>query len=226
MASIGVLTAGIAHEINNPLNFIMGAYEGLKEYHERENIHENNEENKVYINALKTGIERTTAIVQGLTQFSRSSNSYNEDCDINSIIENTLVILNNKLKDRITIKKELTSDVLIKGNIGELHQIFINLISNSSDAINANGSITIKTFVLSKKLIVEIIDSGCGINPENLNKITDPFFTTKAPGKGTGLGLSICYKLMQNNNGTMEFQSEINKGTLTRLTFHIIAKYE
>lgn len=221
MASIGVLTAGVAHEINNPLNFMKGAYEGLKEYHENDRLSEKNEEIKLYIDALKTGINRTTAIVQGLTQFSRSSKSYSEECNINTIIENTLTILNNKIKDRVEITKELKDEVIILGNIGEIHQVFINLISNSVDAITENGRLTIKTIVSAKKLVIEISDNGCGINPEDLNKITDPFFTTKAPGKGTGLGLSISYKIIEHHNGKLEFESEMNKGTVARLIFDL-----
>tara|TARA_R110002050_G_scaffold297339_1_gene458587 strand:+ start:6197 stop:8044 length:1848 start_codon:yes stop_codon:yes gene_type:complete len=224
MASLGVLTAGVAHEINNPLNFIMGAYEGLKANQENDSLSAKSKEVEFLINSLKTGIDRTSSIVQGLNQFSRSSKSYTEDCDINTIIENTLVILNNKLKGHVEVKKQLTPNSTILGNSGELHQVFINLFSNAADAIVENGNIFIKSVVNNGKLMVEIKDDGCGIEPFHMEKIMEPFFTTKPPGKGTGLGLSICYKIMDNHNGTLEFESEINIGTTARLIFNLNEK--
>lgn len=222
MASLGILTAGIAHEINNPLNFILGAYEGLKQLHKKETIDCKDKKTEIYLSALKNGVERTTAIVNGLNQFSRNSKSYMEDCNINTIIENTLVLLNTKFKNRIKIDKQFTDEtVFLKGNIGELHQVFINILSNSIDAITGSGAIKIKTFTENEKIIIEILDSGCGIQKDNLDKITDPFYTTKDPGKGAGLGLSICYNIIKKHKGKLEFESEINKGTLSRIVLSL-----
>jgi signal transduction histidine kinase len=123
-------------------------------------------------------------------------------------------MLNNQLKDRIEVQKKFTNEAFkVYGNVGKLHQVFINILSNSIQAIDKNGSISISTYKQKKTIVIEIVDSGSGISKENLSKITDPFFTTKDPGKGTGLGLSIAYSIIQDHKGTIEFQSEINSGT-------------
>jgi signal transduction histidine kinase len=210
MASLGILTAGVAHEINNPLNYILGAYEGFK------SIMEDSSDPKIVLllNALKTGIERVSNIVNSLNQFSRSNSTSNEKCDVHEIIDNCLVMLENKLKYRIEIKNEFTPEpVIILGNVGELHQVFLNILSNAEQAIEDKGEISITTSIKQEKLNIEINDTGCGMTKENLNKVTDPFFTTKDPGKGTGLGLSITYNIIREHGGTLDFNSELNKGT-------------
>jgi signal transduction histidine kinase len=132
------------------------------------------------------------------------------------------MFLNSKTKNRIEIKKEYLSETItLTGNISELHQIFINILNNSIQAIESEGIISIKTQKIMDNMIIEISDTGCGIDEENILKITDPFFTTKDPGKGTGLGVSIAYKIIQEHNGKLEFQSEVNKGTIVKITFPI-----
>ena len=214
MASLGILTAGVAHEINNPLNYIMGAYDGLRHHFENKSFSENSEQIGVLINALKVGVDRSSAIVRGLSEFSRNSKSHDEECDIHAIINNSHTMLRNQMKEQITVNKEFfTSDIFTKGNVGNLHQVFINLLSNSNQSIDNEGEITIVTACENDKIIVKIIDTGEGISPDNLKKVTDPFFTTKAPGKGTGLGLSIVYNIIKEHQGEIEITSELGKGT-------------
>jgi len=214
MASLGILTAGVAHEINNPLNYIMGAYEGLQ----AEQGDTKNERIQILLHALKTGLDRAANIVKSLNQFSRNNQNIYEKCDIHEIIDNSLIMLQNKLKDRIEIEKKYTKDPLvIQGNVGNMHQVFLNILSNAEQAIPEEGIIVIKTSRTEENIIIEISDSGQGIAKEHIKKITDPFFTTKDPGKGTGLGLSITYNIIKEHNGFLEFESEENKGTCARI---------
>ncbi len=219
LASIGVLTAGLAHEINNPLNYILGAYFGLESYFQ-EYGHAEEEQIQFLLQGLKKGVENASKIVQALNQYSRESSTFNESCDLNAILDNCLLILHHQLGDHIqVIKKYQTMPVIIPGNIGKIHQALLNILINATQAIEKEGQIIIKTFTSSHETIIEIIDTGCGISIENLTKITDPFFTTKDPGQGTGLGLFITYNIVNDHKGKIEFESEPCKGTTVRVIF-------
>ncbi len=220
MASLGILTAGVAHEINNPLNYIMGSYEGLKNYFEEQNIH--NEMINILLNSLKTGVFRAADIVKSLNQFGRNNENFNEDCDILNIIQNCLLMLHNQLKSKIELATEFPPQaIIIKGNVGKLYQVFINLLTNAIQAIPNKGKISINVEVNSDFVQIKIRDTGVGIKEENLSKIVDPFYTTKEPGKGTGLGLSIVYNIIQDHNGSLDFESEVQKGTLVKISLPI-----
>jgi signal transduction histidine kinase len=220
MASLGVLTAGISHEINNPLNYILGGLTGL-ENHLSEVI-SSDQKVKLYLNSIRTGVNRATSIVSGLNQLSRNKETYEEDCDIHEIINNCITILDSQLKNKIEIKKQFSSQPLwISGNVGKLHQVFINILINSIQAIEIKGIITIATVVNEGKIHILISDTGCGISNDILSKITDPFFTTKDPGKGTGLGLAIVYNIIQAHNGTISFVSTLNEGTTVEIVFPV-----
>ncbi|MBN2613651.1 MAG: GAF domain-containing protein [Bacteroidales bacterium] len=217
MASLGILTAGVAHEINNPLNFIMGAYVGLEDYFR---MHGNNDEKTIPIllKALKTGVDNASRIIQGLNQFSRESKTYREDCDIHAILDNCLLMMNNQLKGRVKIRKEYhPAPLIIKGNVGKMHQVVLNILGNASQAIESKGEISVQTFAYDNQVIIDIKDTGCGIAKENLSKVTDPFFTTKPPGKGTGLGLSITYSIVKEHKGKLEFESVPGQGTSVKV---------
>jgi len=210
MASLGVLTAGVAHEINNPLNYIIGAYEGLKQ----KEIHRSDEEAKILLDAIKTGVERVSGIVKSLNQFSRNTPADNEECNIHEIIDDSLVMLQSQLNNRIQIYKNYSDESFVTfGNVGNIHQVFLNILSNAEQAINEKGKIWIKTTKNDNHLIIKITDSGKGIEKDAITKITDPFYTTKDPGKGTGLGLSIVFGIIKEHGGSLEFESEVNKGT-------------
>lgn len=219
MASLGILTAAVAHEINNPLNYIMGSYVGLLRHYKENTFSDHPEQVGKLIEAMKIGVDRSSAIVQGLNQFSRKSDSYNEDCNVNEIIENSLNMLHNLIKNQISIEKDYNnSDIIIKGNVGNLHQVFINLLGNAVQAIKSEeGIISVKTEEKESEVLITIADTGVGIPKENIEKLTDPFFTTKAPGKGTGLGLSITYNIIKEHKGKLEFESEVEKGTTVRI---------
>jgi PAS domain S-box-containing protein len=213
MASLGILTSGVAHEINNPLNFIKGGLDGLESYFIKQ-PNEKSELIDVLLSSIGTGIYRVETIVNSLNQFSRNNNTLNESYNIHVIIDNCLVMLQNKIKHRIKIEKKYFSETcLLRGNVGKLHQLFINILMNAIQAIEGEGLIGIETKLLDSKVTITITDTGCGISEVDLTKVMDPFYTTKDPGQGTGLGLSISYTIIQEHKGEIEFQSEKNKGT-------------
>ncbi len=213
MASVGVLTAGIAHEINNPLNFIHGGKSALEKY-TKKNLREHEGKMKPLLDTIDLGIKRVTGIVLSLNRFSRQGNGKNETCDIHLIIDNCLQILEHQIKSKVDIEKNYTSDRLdLEGQEGELHQVILNVLANAAQAIRENGTITITTRKVREKLEVVISDTGCGISKENLGKVTNPFFTTKDPGQGTGLGMSIAYNIIQSHQGTIKYESDEGVGT-------------
>jgi signal transduction histidine kinase len=222
MASVGILTSGIAHEINNPLNFIQGGKLAIENYIE-ENLIDVSDDFKPLLDIIETGINRASDIISSLNRFNRKSDTLNEKCEIHIILDNCLIMLQNKLKHKVNILNHYTdAEFEILGNEGKLHQVFLNILSNAEQSIEKEGTIEITTAVEQDKLEITISDNGCGISNENLTKIIDPFFTTKDPGKGTGLGLSIAYQIIQNHKGTIKINSKLEEGTTVIVTLPII----
>lgn len=217
MASLGILTAGVAHELNNPLNYILGGYVSINE-----NLKEGNELDKKeirdYLDWIKSGLDRATYIVKSLNLFSSSSKEMADVCNLHDIIDDCLLMLKNKCNDKIEIIKDLTSSpVTVSGNNGKLHQVILSLLFNAIESVDNTGKIHIKTIAKENEIMISIEDNGCGIPKENLNKVLDPFFTTKPPGEGAGLGLSITNSIIQEHKGTFLFTSEVQKGTIVRV---------
>lgn len=227
MASLGILTAGVAHEINNPLNFILGGYNGLKNYFDDNNITLNSNID-FFLDSINVGVERASSIIDSLSQFSRDTDSFKESCDIHQILNDCLLMLDINIKDRIAIKKDYTiSKTIIQGNSGKLHQVFLNILTNSIQAIESNGEILIQTKLVNSSIEIRITDSGYGISKKNLSKILNPFYTTKRPGEGTGLGLSITFSIVKNHMGSIAFESEENKYTRVIIKFPVeMIEYE
>ncbi|WP_420575885.1 two-component regulator propeller domain-containing protein [Ekhidna sp.] len=224
MASLGILAAGVAHEINNPLNFIQGGVEGLEQKLIKSKKIKKDEYGML-IGAIKEGISRASTIVSSLNEFSHASDEKLEPCDIKHLIENCLTMIQYRLKHGIDLNKEFPDeDVVVLGNNGKLHQAFLNIITNSIQAIEDAGTIEIKTSLENGKVTIEFIDSGQGIKPEHLKKITEPFFSTKEPGKGTGLGLSITYSIINEHNGSLYYESEWGKGTKATVVLPLMKK--
>jgi len=223
MASIGVLTAGIAHDINNPLNYILGGTVGLENYFEE--MGKMDEKSILFLNTIKSGIDRVSSIVSGLNQMSRNSDTYEESCDIHNIIENCLLIINDQLKGRIELVKNFCPEkTVIKGNVGQLHQVFTNVLVNAAQSISKEGKISVSTKTRKGTVQVEIEDTGCGIETDNLAKVLNPFYTTKEPGIGTGLGLSISYGIIHAHKGTIRIRSEVDKGTTVEISLPLVHK--
>jgi len=213
MASLGVLAAGLAHEINNPLNFIKGGVVGIEEYL-KDNILEHYKELQPLIEVINVGVSRAAIIVKSLNHFNRSNDTTFARADIHSIIDDCLIILHNKLKYKVEVVKDYTDKPhRLVCNVGRLHQAILHILTNSEQAIAQKGKITISTHILNDHLKLTISDTGHGIHAANLKKVLDPFFTTKEPGKGSGLGLTITYTIIQEHGGTIEIDSVHDSGT-------------
>lgn len=222
MASLGLLTAGINHEINNPLNFMAGGLENLKNLAQKKD----DKEIKEYLHVFEEGIRRIEEIVNGLNHFNYRSTSFDEECEVNMMVENCLKILSHELKDRIIIKKNFEKGLTIKGNSGQLHQVLMNILANGAQAIQGNGTIEITTKKVDGNAIVRITDSGCGISHEILRNIFDPFFTTKEPGIGTGLGLSVSYSIVKKHLGEIRVDSKVGEGTTFKVSLPLLKQVE
>jgi predicted ATPase/signal transduction histidine kinase/tRNA A-37 threonylcarbamoyl transferase component Bud32 len=242
MASLGQLVAGIAHEINNPINFISAGVESLNTnlqeigqmldiYHEitplnvEEKLKEIEElkdrieykeaisEIDKLIRSIKNGTKRTTEIIKGLRTFSRMDEDIIKTADIHEGLDSTLILLHNRYKGRIEIIRNYGNIPQIECFPSQLNQVFMNILTNAVDAIENKGTITITTSIKNEIIQISIKDTGKGI-PENLKeKIFEPFYTTKEVGKGTGLGLSISHGIIEKHKGTIEFKSEVGEGS-------------
>jgi signal transduction histidine kinase len=231
LSAIGQLAAGVAHELNNPLGGILG-YAQFTLEKLRKNTPDATTPKEIegyvrYVSDIEVQARRCKMIVQNLLRFSRSSQSVDfEPVDINQAIEETISFVGHQLRLRqIELELELDRDLpKIQGNVGQLQQVFTNLIINGMHASKA-GSVFKIVSRYSPALgefggAVELlfVDEGCGIKEENLKKIFEPFFTTKEVGQGTGLGLSVSYGIVRAHQGEITVRSEIGKGT----TFTII----
>ncbi len=209
LASIGRLSAGIAHEINNPLTGVLTFAHLLKQ--KRNNDLED-------VKDLDTIIRETTRvreIVKGLLDFARQTPFKKEYHNINDILRQiTKLIKSQKEFNGIAISENFKHNIpQFFGDKNQLQQVFLNIILNAGEAITGKGEIKISTDVEDNKIVVRISDNGCGITKDSLDKIYDPFFTTKAVGKGTGLGLSISYGIIQQHDGLIKCKSEAGVGT-------------
>lgn len=221
MASLGVLAAGVAHEINNPLNFIKGGVMGI-EAHLQKNKHcDNEQELRPLIDAIYEGVNRSTAIVSSLKHYCRQESDFEAAFDMDEVIENCLIMLQSETKNRIEIQKQLKNKPFILfGNEGKLHQCIFNILLNAAQSIESKGTIRIETAYESSFDELIISDTGMGIPKENLSKVTDPFFTTKEAGKGAGLGLTVARKIIEEHKGTLEISSVSGRGTQVRIRFY------
>ncbi|PLX16839.1 MAG: hypothetical protein C0599_14565 [Salinivirgaceae bacterium] len=224
MASLGVLTAGVAHEINNPVNYIYNGIIAIESHMEELGL-KDNEELKPYFHAIDEGIERVVDIVKSLGRYSRNEDMPHEKISLHEVIDDTLLMLYYKYKNRIEIiKKYQVKEPFVFANEGQLHQVAMNLIINAIQAIPDKGEIIIETKKVGEKLQMSIKDSGIGIKDNVLKNIFDPFFTTKDPGEGTGLGLSISKKIIQEHNGSIQVESMLQKGTTFVIQLPIVTE--
>ena len=199
----------------------MGGVTGIDQY-ASEHLSPYYEEIQIPIQSIYTGIDRISNIVKSLNTYSRTDNYQQTPCTISNVLDDCLIMLQNKWKNRIEISKKYESVSKILVNEGRIHQAFLNIINNSIQAIDDTGHISIKTFERNGKVITEIRDDGTGISPKNIKKIFDPFFTTKEPNEGTGLGLSITQKIISDYNGRITFISEGEEGTTVTVVFPIM----
>jgi len=223
MASLGVLVAGVAHEINNPVTFVANNVEPMKErlteLRERARLHPEMgldaplSELGEIADLIGEGALRTAGIVQDLRDFSRLSGDRVDRVDLHELLESCLRLLRPRWADRITIERELGTLPRIEAVAGQLNQVLMNVLANACDAIEGSGTIRIATSVIGERVCLTVHDSGSGIPPETLERIFDPFFSTKPQGKGTGLGLSITHGIVSAHGGEIRVASEPGQGT-------------
>ncbi len=238
MAALGIMVAGVAHEINNPINFIASSISGLdqiikpiidllhkfmnsKDYNNVIEIKNSKESLKLehYLQNIsklsgymEEGIKRATQIIRNLSAYSSSGNVKMEQ-NINALIDLNIEIIQHQIKNKITIEKHYGQLPLISCISGQINQVILNILSNAIQSIEGKGIISIETKIVNNDAIISISDSGKGIANEIVDKIFDPFFTTKDVGKGTGLGLYISYEIIKRHNGSIKVKSAEGKGS-------------
>lgn len=252
MASVGQLAAGVAHEINNPIGFIssnlrtLGKYvakmtdfiQAQSEIREATNVQEaldaiRQKRDDLKLDYIVTdikdlikdsleGAERVKRIVQDLKSFSRVDETEYKLSDINAGLESAVNMAIHELKYKATLKKEYGDIPSTMCNLGQLNQVFLNLLVNAAHAIEKQGEVTIKTWNNGGYIYVTISDTGSGIPEANLKKIFEPFFTTKEVGKGTGLGLSIVYDIIKKHMGEIKVESAPGKGATFTIKLPVV----
>jgi two-component system NtrC family sensor kinase len=213
IASIGTLTAGIAHEINNPINNISLILESLFEDGEDMDA---GERQRLYQEAMDQA-DRTSEMVKNLLEFSRASHPRMEEVNLEEVVDKTARLVANEMNlHNIRFIKEVKTDLpSTRLDKGGLQQVLLNLFMNSIQAMESGGElkVVIGQAETSGEIRIDVIDNGPGILPEYIGQIFDPFFTTKKEGLGTGLGLSVSYNIIKKNGGRMEVQSRPGQGT-------------
>lgn len=165
------------------------------------------------IRDCRQGTDRIKKIVEDLKHFAHPGQDKVQDTDINKELETTLNVVNNELKYKTTVVRQLADLPIIKANPQQLNQVFVNILVNAAQAIAQSGEIRITTRAVNGFVQIEISDTGCGIAPEHLSRIFEPFFTTKEVGVGTGLGMNIAYNIIKKHEGTIEVASRLGQGT-------------
>jgi signal transduction histidine kinase len=209
LSSMGQMAAGIAHEINNPLANASLISQMLIARLKGDGAANDMVEK---LAAIEKNIDRASAIAQELLLFSRQKETEMVPLDINTVTQGSLTLLGYRLKN-IDLRQELAAVSDVRGDRGKLEQVFINIISNSLEAMPDGGKLAISSSEKNGLIEVRFSDTGIGIASEDLARIFDPFFTTKEIGKGTGLGLSICYGIIKQHGGDIEISSAKGQGT-------------
>jgi hypothetical protein len=213
LSSIGLLAAGVAHEVNTPLAVISTYAQMLAKQ-----VSDDSQKSLILDKIAKQTF-RASEIVNSLLNFSRTSTTTLGDVNLNRVIQETLSLLEHQLqKSGIQVKTDLDPGLRpVRGNAGQLQQVFLNLFLNARDAMSAGGTLEVRTWPEGSGARAEVADTGVGIAPEHLHRIYDPFFTTKAVRKGTGLGLSVTYGIIQEHGGSIEVFNRPGGGASFRI---------
>ncbi len=216
LAGIGQLAAGIAHEIRNPLGIL-----GTSLYYLDDVLGDKKEDVERHLKIMEAEINRCNSIITNLLEFSRKSKQEVELIDVNQLLDTTLSLVEKDLfVNDIKLIKEFRHNPIIKANMDEIKQVFLNLILNATQAMSGGGRLEIATSITENgRARVKVADSGTGISSKHLSKIFDPFFTTKAPGEGTGIGLTLVHSIIERSGGTMQVESKKTKGTTFTIEF-------
>jgi hypothetical protein len=215
LSSIGLLAAGVAHEVNTPLAVISTYAQMLAKQ-----VSGDEQKTKLLEKIAKQTF-RASEIVNSLLNFSRTGGTDFVDVDISRVVKETAALLEHQLA-KVAVQVRLNSGANIpgvRGNFGKLQQVFLNLFLNARDAMPEGGKLMVRVWSEAGFVHVEVADTGHGIAPDHLARIYDPFFTTKGARKGTGLGLSVSYGIVQEHNGIIEVDSRLGGGTRFRLEF-------
>ena len=215
LTSIGLLAAGVAHEVNTPLAVVSSYSQMLYKQ-----LHQDDPKAKILDKIIKQSF-RASEIVNSLLNFSRTSGSEFRPIDLHGVVGDTLSLLEHQFKTaKVRVRREFSSGVpQVFGNPGKLQQVFLNLFINAKDAMPDGGELLVKTTSHDSVFRIEVVDNGLGIAEEHLKRIYDPFFTTKALGRGTGLGLSVAYGIIQEHSGGISVDSKPGQGTHFTLEF-------
>jgi signal transduction histidine kinase len=236
MASVGTLAAGVAHEINNPLAALVTNLDllgrDLAALDEEHGLGERLHDLRAELDDARESAQRMRHIVRDLKVFSRSSDDeHTSAIDVHRVLESTLRMAHNEIRHRARVLRDYHRVPLVEANEARLGQVFLNLVVNAAQAIREGNAehnqIRISTRRSSSGLVaIEVRDTGSGIDPENVKRIFDAFFTTKPAGVGTGLGLSICHRLVRGLGGELEVSSELGKGSTFRVLLPAAAASE
>ena len=209
LASVGRLAAGVAHEINNPLTGVLTFACMLRE---KENM---NDEDRQDLDLIIHETRRAAEIVRGLLDFARERPVVKSPFQVNEVVRQSVRLLGNREAfSQIVVVEDLTDDLpQVAGDANQIQQVLVNLSLNACEAMSQGGTLLISTLSQDDKIVIKVTDTGCGIKGAHLDKIFEPFFSTKPVGKGTGLGLSVSYGIIQQHGGTLEVESEEGKGS-------------
>jgi signal transduction histidine kinase len=221
LSSIGLLAAGVAHEVNTPLAVISTYAQMLAKQ-----MAEDSPQKTLILDKIAKQTFRASEIVNSLLNFSRTSSTSFGDLGLNRVIQETVSLLEHQLqKSGIQVKTDLDAGLpSVHGNTGKLQQVFLNLFLNARDAMPNGGVLEVRSWRDGASVKVEVADSGQGIAPEHLHRIYDPFFTTKGARKGTGLGLSVTYGIIQEHGGSIEVSNRPNGGACFRLELPVSSR--
>src|SRR5256885_1360085 len=220
LTSLGLLAAGVAHEVNTPLavisNYIQMLAKQMPEGDPRQSI----------IEKIVKQTFRASEIVNNLLNFSRTGAPEAADIDVNRVVEETLSLVTHPLKaSHIQVVKQLGETLpAVRGSANKLQQVFLNLFLNARDAMPSGGMLEVRTAAHNGSVEIEVADTGGGIAREDIHRIFDPFFTTKASGRGTGLGLSVSYGIIKEHAGKIDVRSTPGKGTSFHVEFPAVKK--
>jgi len=222
MASIGILAAGVAHEVNTPLAGISSYTQILK------GLIESRDPRAALLDKIEKQSFRAAKIINNLLNFSRSAGAEMERLDVNKTLLDVLSLIEHQLEgSKIRVRKELALELPpVRGNENRVQQVFFNLILNARDAMPRGGWLTLTTSADGDTVVVEVSDTGVGIKREDIKRIYDPFFTTKGIGRGTGLGLSVSYGIVQEHGGAIFVDSVPGQGTTFQVALPALAPAE
>jgi len=231
LATVGTMSAGVAHEVNNPLSYILAnismALDGIRG---RKNNPAAAADDRSWMDEIERGLmdaeigaTRVAKIVGDLRNFARPTPESREQVDLSEVLDWCIDVTGNELRPRGRVVKQFGEAPRIDAPSARLGQVFVNLLINAAHALDTGRREANEVIVTTRtdelgRAVVEIRDNGCGMSPEILERVFEPFFTTKEVGQGTGLGLSVCHGIVESIGGTIAFESERGKGTLVRVT--------